>query len=101
MLFKTVRPFDDKCLRDRGRLLLSNVVFRMMSLLITPERLRCVVHNFAMRLMIGNGRWERERMEKGEESSHGGLSSISVTLRLILFSKEHNSSLISLLSYYL
>ena len=98
MLFKAICPLDVDCLRDR--FLLSNAIFHMPTLRTTPERLRCSVDNSAVRLMIRRGRWERERREK-KDVPLGGLSSISVTLRLILLSKEHNSSLISLLSYNL
>ena len=98
MLYKAVRPLDVNCLRDR--FLLSDAVFHVPSLRTTPERPRCSVHNSAVRLMIRSGRWERERREE-KDVPLGGLSSISVTLRLILLSKEHNSSLISLLSYNL
>jgi hypothetical protein len=98
VLFKAHRPLDVNCLRDR--FLLSNAVFHMPSLHITPERMRCSVHNYAVRLMIRSGRWDRERREK-KDVPLGGLSSTYVTLRLILLSKENNSSSMSLLSYNL
>jgi len=50
VLFKAVRPLDVNCLRNG--FLLSNAVFHMPSLCTTPERLRCSVHNSAVRLMI-------------------------------------------------